>query len=187
MAKDILIIRHAEKPSPECGKGIDEAGEADDRSLAAKGWQRAGAWISLFAPVLGMVPPFPVPWRIFAASLEGRTPHGDIEVKTWRPQQTVRPLARFLGLGLMTDHGPGQEGDLARALDAEGVSLVCWQHQHIVDILRAVAPALAPLPPGWPPDRYNVLLRLRQASPGSAWTLEQSVPLMLDGDVPTRI
>lgn len=49
MALTILVIRHAEKPDEAWpGPGLTDHGIKDDKSLVIRGWQRAGAWTSLF-------------------------------------------------------------------------------------------------------------------------------------------
>lgn len=48
----VLIIRHGEKPepdAPELGPGLTVKGKEDRHSLVIRGWQRAGAWATLFA------------------------------------------------------------------------------------------------------------------------------------------
>src|SRR5437899_2403330 len=49
----LLIIRHGEKPpkkpqDADYGAGVDAKGAPDVKSLAVRGWQRAGAWTALF-------------------------------------------------------------------------------------------------------------------------------------------
>jgi hypothetical protein len=53
-ALTLFIIRHAEKPDvkqPALGPGLTDSGEDDTESLVIRGWQRAGAWASLFGAV----------------------------------------------------------------------------------------------------------------------------------------
>ena len=48
----IMIIRHGEKPDGTA-PGLDEAGNEDDSSLTAVGWERAHALVGLFDPAEG--------------------------------------------------------------------------------------------------------------------------------------
>ena len=63
----------------------------------------------------------------------------------------------------------------------EGVALVCWQHEAIAAIVKALAPE-ARVPEGWPGDRFNVIFRLERDDPTSPWTFSQLAPVMLAGD-----
>src|SRR4051812_42556063 len=63
----VLIIRHAEKPEPPWGAGVGQGGRPDEKSLAPRGWQRAGAWAELFVPSLGGASSLPRPTRIVAS------------------------------------------------------------------------------------------------------------------------
>ena len=48
-ALTLMIIRHAEKPDESFpGSGFTENGDKDKKSLVIRGWQRAGAWATLF-------------------------------------------------------------------------------------------------------------------------------------------
>ena len=47
----IMLIRDAEKRhASHAGAGIGEHGGKDDKDLAVRGWQRAGALTCIFAP-----------------------------------------------------------------------------------------------------------------------------------------
>src|SRR5260370_36485458 len=85
----VLLIRHADKPSPAAGQGVDAQGNVDSKSLAVAGWQRAGALAQFLD---GSHPQLPKPAVIYASGsrddFPGR-PHG----KSRRPGQTAMPLA----------------------------------------------------------------------------------------------
>jgi len=66
-SQTILIIRHAEKPEPGGDIGINSQGQPDKESLTPRGWQRAGAWVQLFAPPSGQNALLPQPNALFAA------------------------------------------------------------------------------------------------------------------------
>jgi hypothetical protein len=52
MARKIMIIRHAEKPDGQTA-GISMAGGQSPEELTVQGWQRSGALVRFFAPLLG--------------------------------------------------------------------------------------------------------------------------------------
>ena len=48
-ALTVLIIRHGEKPDRQWpGPGLTRRGNMNAGSLVVRGWQRAGAWATLF-------------------------------------------------------------------------------------------------------------------------------------------
>ena len=179
----ILIIRHAEKPGeawPGQGMTADETG--DKKSLVLRGWQRAGSWSALFAPVLGG-PDYPQPAVIYAANPNASTG----EESSQRPFETVTPLADRLGLKPDTTYALGQEADLAAKIVGltGGVVLVCWEHKAIISALlpAIVGGQIIPgLPAKWNGDRFDVVLRFDRATPGTLWSFRQLFPRLLSGD-----
>jgi hypothetical protein len=184
MTQTIFIIRHAEKPASDELGGVDKNGSADPRSLTPRGWQRAGAWAELWAPSLEKAS-LPQPTAIFASAPVGH--HADAAgnggSKSQRPLETVTPLAAKLGIEINLDFSKGRESDLARALSKmDGVTLVCWQHEAILDIANALDPRPGRLPARWPGDRFNLILKFSRPDSTSNWTFQQIVPRMLDED-----
>jgi hypothetical protein len=189
MPQTIFIIRHAEKPGADETGGVDVTGSVDARSLTPRGWQRAGAWAEMLSPSLAQ-PALPRPTAIFASAPVGH--HGDAAVnggsKSRRPLETVTPLADKLGIEVDLRFSKGNESDLAQSLSGiDGVALVCWQHEAILDIANALDPAPEGLPEKWPGDRFNVIFKFSRADNASAWKFQQIVPKMLDGDVTSHI
>lgn len=182
----ILIIRHAEKPSGEAG-GFDERGVADEHSLTAQGWQRAGAWMELLAPSL---PGLGMPVQTIFASRRTEIENG-IGSKSRRPMQTVAPLAAKLGIPVALSFTKGEEQGLVEKLGATpGVVLVCWQHEKIPAIAAMFArqPGDPAPPKSWPDSVYNPILRFRrEKQDDSAWSYDLLVPLMRAGDVPNPL
>jgi hypothetical protein len=186
MAGDtILIIRHAEKPTADKPVGVDESGGQDNHSLTPQGWQRAGAWASLFVPAFNTPPVLPVPTAIFAS---GPETHEDIREneegsRSRRPLETVTPLARKLkGVKVRTDFVRGQEQQLAGLISGlSGVILVCWQHESIPAIAQGLTPRPTRVPAHWPDDRFNVVYRFDRGA--ASWDFVQLTPLMLAGDL----
>src|SRR5258707_13707115 len=156
----ILIIRHAEKPEPGGDNAVDGTGASDSKSLTPRGWQRAGVWAELFAPSLRRKPELPRPTAVFASA---PAHHAEIAAgkggsKSRRPLETVSPLSAKLEIHVDLRFGKGKEGDLAKAISTvDGVVLVCWQHEDIVDIATALAPDLKGMPTDWPGDCFNVI------------------------------
>ena len=179
----ILIIRHAEKPEPGGDSGVDYTGAPDPRSLTVRGWQRAGAWSELFVPALGQKSALPTPTAMFASAPKRH--HGS---KSRREEETITALAKKLGRAIDLDFTKGEEDDLAVAIAEIGpVTLVCWWHDDIPTISRALAPDLKDIPVVWPGDRFNVIFRFRRPDGNAPWSFNQVVPVMLQGDKPESI
>jgi hypothetical protein len=180
----ILIIRHAEKPEPGGDDGVDGSGASDKKSLTPRGWQRSGAWAELFAPSLRQQPAVPKPTAVFASAPASHTEiaAGESGSKSRRPLETVSPLAAKLDIEIDVRFGKGQENDLAAAISAiEGVVLVCWQHEDILAIAKALAPNEA-IPAHWPGDCFNVVFRFDRPNSLSPWVFQQVVPDLLEAD-----
>lgn len=175
----VMIIRHAEKPAEPPPYGVTAEGEKNDGSLTVRGWQRAGALASLFAPGndLFVSPQLARPTVIYASN-----PHDG----SHRPLETVKPLAKKLGLAPVETYGKGDEVSLVRAVLREsGVVLVAWQHEKIVGIateLVADAPPQSAIPQQWPADRFDVVWIFTTAGAGR-WTFAQVPQRLLGGDV----
>jgi hypothetical protein len=185
MTHTILIIRHAEKPD-HGHRGVDANGHSDHESLTPRGWLRAGAWTELLVPSLSN-PCMPAPQRLFAAAPR-RVANDPDASKSQRPLQTITQLSQKLGIPVNLEHSRGQETQLAAVLSrAVDVALVCWQHESIAAILKALTPVPAGYPSGWPDDRFNVMFKLTRSGADSPWIFQQLSPVMLDGDDPNPI
>lgn len=181
-ALTLFIIRHAEKPDGAWpGPGLSEAGEANDKSLVIRGWQRAGAWAALFGS--GLDPDYPQPAAIFAAKPDeegaGPTP-------SKRPYETIIPLAARLRIVPVTDFAKSQgDGLAARLVELTGVVLVSWDRESIAKVLlpRLLGgQRIDSVPTTWSPDRFDVVLRLDRAHPNAPWSFRQLFPRLLSGD-----
>jgi hypothetical protein len=181
-ATEILLLRHAEKPKGADGQhGFTPEGLEDGKSLSIRGWQRAGALAALLAPNPLLGPRLPRLDQIYASAFRKGGGHSR------RPEQTVLPLAQRLGLSVDLTWALHQERAFGAALAAEaGVALVCWQHQGLPDLARAIA-APQPLPGltegwSWPEERYDVIWSLRRDGPEEAWRFTQYCQGLLPGD-----
>ena len=135
MATNIILIRHAEKPSDNpLVAGVTESGRRDPEELTVRGWQRAGALVTLFAPRSGHFADarLAAPDVIFAS---GIAPHS----KSLRSQHTVLPLSKMLVKAIDLSHPKGDEEGLVNdVLGANGVVLVAWEHEAIPRIANQI-------------------------------------------------
>ena len=187
MALTILVIRHAEKPDETWpGPGLTDHGIEDDKSLVIRGWQRAGAWASLFGAGLGGGADYPVPDTIYAAQPgDGRVDHGPSR----RPAETISALALRLGLTANETFAKGQEDALVTQLvTLSGVVLICWEHNAIVaDIIPKVPLSQGTPPTRWPGDRYDVVLRFDRPTGTTKFRFQALYPRLLSGDLNTPL
>ena len=184
-ATKIMMIRHAEKPtSAPLQLGVTPDGVQDDHSLIVRGWQRAGALATLFAPSNGQFqnPALATPHAIFAAS-------GETTAKSVRSRQTVGPLTTKLGSAANTNYafGVGQEAQVAAAvLASKGVVLITWEH-HNIPIIASLYPTSAnnktPMPPAWPDDRFDLVWVFDWDEAGAGYTFSQIPQALLASDV----
>mgnify|MGYP003584056171 CR=1 FL=1 len=173
----ILVIRHAEKPTPDDAvQGVDEAGRPDPNELSVIGWQRAGALAALLGDQatlhkLGLG----LPRHLFAPCPTADKPSA-------RSMRTLQPLADALGLPIRLDFAVGDERALAQA--AAGLDdwvLIAWPHEGIVKIAKELAAKEQPLPDGWPSDRYD-LMWLFSGGPLGGMRFRQVPQQLLAGD-----
>ena len=184
-ALTLFIIRHAEKPDesqPALGPGLMQNGTVDSELLVIRGWQRAGAWDSLFGAGLGGKD-YPPPAKIYAATpgAAGDPDHGPSR----RPAETIAPLAARLGVIPDENIAKGDEKHLVKkVLEQDGVVLVCWEHKAIVeDILpRLPVSNSGDLPSKWSGDRFDVVLRFDRAKSTDQLVFKPLYPKLLSGD-----
>lgn len=174
----IMIVRHAEKPTPENEQhGARPSGKHDRHSLTVRGWVRAGGLVGLFAPQHGEPKDgLRRPDAIYAS--------GHADDGSRRPVQTVTPLAKRLGLRVHRRRGLGEEEALAAKLAERGGDvLVAWHHEVIPDIVGALG--AVDFPREWPDDRFDVVWTLTPDASG--WRFAQVPQLLLAGDRPDPI
>jgi broad specificity phosphatase PhoE len=173
----IYVIRHAEKPDGSA-TGTNAQGGADPESLIVRGWQRAGALANFFGPNGGL----PAPARIYAsAPAKVHTPDGKVGSNSLRPNETVSVLAAKLGLNVNNKFTKGQEPAIASEATAlKGTTLICWQHEGIPAIAKAILGTPAGFPQSWPADRFDVVWRFNRAE--QTWSFDQVCQHLLPGD-----
>jgi hypothetical protein len=135
----ILIMRHAEKPS-----------DPHNINLAPKGLARAKQ-LATYIPATFGRPDF-----LFATQ---QSPDSN------RPLETIEPLAQSSGLNIDDSFADNQYKALASGLITDpkynGVYvLICWHHEKILKLARALGAKAADLPGSWNPDVYNLILVL---------------------------
>jgi broad specificity phosphatase PhoE len=161
-ATKIMVIRHGEKPSDDGSiQGVSLAGKVDPEALSVRGWQRAGALVRLFAPLLnGFVDRrLAKPRAIFASGLAKHS-------KSLRPQQTVAELAAVLALSPVLDFPKGDEAALvAKATATDGVVLIAWEHEAIPDIANRILGNGTTSPQRWPGSRFDLVWVFDQGGP----------------------
>jgi broad specificity phosphatase PhoE len=176
----IYLIRHAEKPDG-ASTGVDQQGAEDSKSLVPRGWQRAGALATFFAPKNGLRSPD----RIYAAAAgkEKIAPHTKVGIKSARPLQTVIPLAAKFGLTPVVSYGKGDEQGLVTAiLGLVGTTVISWQHDMMPEIAQLILGAKGRTPQSWPVDRFDVVWCFENDGSGKGWVFSQVCQQLLAGD-----
>ena len=173
----VMLIRHAERPTPGVG-GVALDGTPDLESLTARGWQRAGALVRFFAPLVAAQNDSPIlsPNVIFAAGIGPGS-------KSQRAVQTASPLAELLGTGRVpfkTNHLKDDYQAMANEVLAQnGAVLIVWEHTLIAAIVSTLTSGTV-MPAAWPGDRFDMVWSLEQNA--GAWKLTRVPQLLLPGD-----
>jgi broad specificity phosphatase PhoE len=176
----IYLIRHAEKPNG-AATGVDHNGAEDSRSLVPRGWQRAGALATFFAPKNGLR----TPDHIFAAAAgkEKIAPHVKVGSKSARPLETVMPLAAKLGLTPGVSYAKGDEQALVMEIVAlAGTTVISWQHDRMTEIAQLILGPKGNAPQSWPADRFDVVWCFENDGSGNGWAFSQVCQQLLVGD-----
>jgi hypothetical protein len=181
-ASKIMVIRHAEKPDDASTVfGVTIQGIQDPEELIVRGWQRAGALATFFAPPDAHFRDQRIekPLTIFASRV---VPHS----KSLRPQHTVEPLAELIGHEkLRLDFSEGEEQQLVAAVIAvDGVTLISWHHEAIPAIKDLLLGDHSP-PRKWDKERFDLVWAFTRTATG--WRFEQVPQLLLAGDKPDPI
>ncbi|WP_395666630.1 hypothetical protein [Methylocella sp.] len=173
----IMLIRHAERPTPDKAfRGVDASGRKDRESLTVPGWRRAGALARHFAPRDGrhLEEGLATPARLYACKADAKDP-------SLRPQLTLAPLADLLGLKINCEFYSGEEAALvADALRGEGPALISWKHDGMTAIADLILGESRTAPRGWPYGRYDMTWIF--ARRGAGWSFSQAPQLLLAGD-----
>jgi phosphohistidine phosphatase SixA len=136
--RQVLLIRHAEKPDDERETGLSPVGK-----------KRAAALPELFRKSDARPDPFPTPDFIIAAAA---SKHSN------RSAETVAPLAKALNLKVDARFASEEYRDLARLLLSdrryEGQTvLVCWHHGMLPEMAEALK--ARDVPKKWPDGVFD--------------------------------
>jgi hypothetical protein len=182
----IYLIRHGEKPAATPPpNGVTADGEIDPHSLSTRGWQRAGALMTLFAPLDNQFRAgFMSPVRVVAPKYTDPTAPAGNE----RTHQTIHSIKHQLGLSVETPCKVGEEtsSKLGQYLAAKGgVTLVCWEHDGLQPIGKGIAPD-ADIPP-WDGTRFDVVWVFASDTGPGGFAFTQIPQLLLPLDSPDPI
>jgi len=180
LPRSISLIRHAEKQiGNDLPQGVTINGTPDEQSLTPRGWQRAGAIVSLFVP--GPEVPaagrLPTPTHLFASEVG---PHS----QSRRPIETLLPLAQRLGLPIGEPYRQDElDGIVEAVLACDGEVLVAWEHKRIPLIVNRLVSDTSAVPQVWPDDRFDLVWVLEPVGDvNSGFRLRQVPQLLLAGD-----
>jgi broad specificity phosphatase PhoE len=180
MSTVIMLVRHAEKPiGAGPPHGVTADGVQDSASLTTRGWQRAGALVTLFVP--GEIPSagraaLPTPTHLFASKV-------GLDSSSRRPLETLRPLADRLGLTIDTTFLKRQDADLIEAIRTiDGVVLVSWEHALLASMAALIVGDAARVPSAWPDDRFDLVWIFEPNAAGAGFGFRQMAQTLLAGD-----
>jgi hypothetical protein len=178
-----MIIRHAEKAVPGgTASGVNADGLPDPGSLIPRGWERAGALISLFVrnSLSHSDPPLPSPTYLVASHVEPQS-------GSRRAVDTLQPLSERLGLAIDSRFAKGDLAQVSQAVrEMDGVVLICWEHHLIPSLAGMLIGDTTTAPSIWPDDRFDVVWLIDLPVPGKP-TFRQVPELLLGGDLATVI
>jgi hypothetical protein len=203
LASTIMIIRHAEKPpEPPASPppfGVTPDGTRDEHSLSVRGWQRAGALVSLFVPAHPTPSSIRAPQFIYAVKVDGddekpRDSAGArIGTKGKRAQQTITPIAEKIRstatLNFTFDKGD-EAAMIASAMACPGVVLICWVHENIPRMASEIqVNSATPVPQTWPTDaqgieRFDVVWLFEFDNTTGTYRFSHVPQELLGGDLP---
>ncbi len=177
-----MVIRHAEKPPTDPPPyGITLEGTRENDSLTARGWQRTGALASFFAPGNGAFqdPSIAKPQFLYASKPVKRK-------GSRRPFETILPLAEKLKIRINSDFLKFEtESMLQDALLRDGVVLICWQREYILEITDRILANKAVVPPEWPEGRFDMVWIFDRNPSSAQYSFKQIPQRLLTGDLAT--
>ena len=182
LATKIMVLRHAEKPASHPPPfGITLEGARDKECLTARGWQRAGALASLFAPANGTFqdPSLARPQFLYASKPVTRK-------GSRRPFETILPLAEKLAIRINSNFTKLETKNMLEdAFLCNGVVLICWQREHMLQITDQILVNKAVAPPEWPEDRFDMVWVFDRNPSSAQYSFKQIPQNLLMGDLST--
>ena len=183
-ARKVMVIRHAEKPASDIRHiGVTLEGKREKECLTVRGWQRAGALASFFAPRNGSFsePAISLPQHLFASKPTRRN-------GSRRPMETITPLAEKLGLPINIEFVKFHyESMLDEALSSPGIVLICWQQELIPNIANYILRSKKISPQDWPDDRFDMVWVFDRVGRSANYSFCQVPQCLLIGDLMTPI
>jgi hypothetical protein len=180
----IMVIRHAEKPSSSpADYGVTMEGKRDKECLTVRGWQRAGALASFFAPSNNSFsdPALAKPQYLFASKATRR--NGSL-----RAINTITPLAEKLAIRINSKF---YKFDTNKMLEdvflCVGVVLICWQYEYIPNIAKYILGNKKISPQGWPEDRFDMVWVFERDTLTHQYSFHQVPQSLLIGNSSTPI
>ncbi|WP_052752912.1 hypothetical protein [Kordia zhangzhouensis] len=164
--KEILLIRHAEKPA-----------DSSNENLSIKGYERAAALAYYLPDTFGSID------HIFAAGV-GHKSHSK------RPIETVTPLVERLQKKIHDSFLKYQYQDMISHIFendtyTDSVILIAWQHTDIEAIATAFGAQNVPSAK-WPEDCFDLVWQLSYTG-NATYSLTQTPQLLMYGDTNTKI
>jgi hypothetical protein len=160
--KEILILRHAEKPT-----------DTSNENLSAKGYDRAAALANYLPNTFGTID------AVFAAGVGAKS-------NSERPRETVTPLAEKLGKKLNDTYLKFQYQEMITYIlgdDAytDTTIAIAWQHTDIATIATAFGAEKVPVTK-WPEDCFDLVWKLTYNG-NKGYSLAQIPQLLMFGDI----
>jgi predicted secreted acid phosphatase len=182
-----MVIRHGEKPDGTGNgsqSGIDQNGISDPESLTVRDWARAGALAALLAPASPLSNEVLARPTAIYASAPVKTRDTDslrIGTHSRRPPQTISLLANKLEVDPDLRFTLGQEAQMVAAAKADGIVLVCWEHEAIPAIAGEISGKDSPAAQlKWPKERFDVVWVFESEDGINDWTFRQVCQRVLD-------
>ena len=177
-------MRHAEKPAKDgTPYGVTEKGKRSSESMEVRGWQRAGALTTLFAPTDGHLQnaSLATPQFLYASKPLRRK-------GSRRPMETITPLAGKLGREINLSFARFEyESMIREVISRKGVVLICWQREYIPAIAQEILGEKKIAPLDWPEDCFDVIWVFDLDHRSSRYKFKQVPQKLLMGDRNTTI
>src|SRR4030095_16424950 len=178
-ATRIMLMRHAEKRAKDgTPYGVTERGKRSSESMEVRGWQRAGALTTLFAPTDGHLQnaSLTTPQFLYASKPLRRK-------GSRRPMETITPLAQKLGSEINSSFARFEyESMIREVVSRKGVVLICWQREYIPAIAQQILGEKKIAPAIWPEDCFDMIWVFDLDRRSSRYKFKQVPQKLLMGD-----
>jgi hypothetical protein len=175
----IMLIRHAERPAKVGSPyGVTPDGNQDVNSLSTVGWQRAGAFATLFDPTSGPLQDssLAVPTALFATDIAHLS-------ESKREQQTITALASKLGIDVSAEYAKQDSKQVVKAvLATEGIVLICWDHKFLPAVANGILGDTTTAPQKWKRKRFDVVWVFDWDTSTESYSFSQVPQELLPGD-----